>query len=278
MGGADLPDNWLDEVAAPSIRGGIATVARRNLAALAFEEWPEEWQEAFQDAVVKVWQSETARQLVAEARWEDMRRFAHRVGGNAAIDILRRRGVETRRQIATPHDGDDEHPSELAGQAAEQPEQTVLDADRRRELMVVLDRVQALLPELPESPDHPQRTILGLRLHLLEQELRAGPTGDGETEGEAPSDTETAHGSPEDDRRAALVRLLLGTDTAVPTYRAARLDLQIAGILRPARVAGDRATEETRREAAQWVRTEVSRTRQRLRTLYERRYGEPLGW
>jgi hypothetical protein len=82
----------------------------------------------------------------------------------------------------------------------------------------------------------------------------------------------------EDPLWAAWVSLLLGSDTAAPPYREERLDLQIAGILRPAQIMGAQATDDTRRQAAQWVRTEMSRTRQRLRTLFERRYGERLGW
>ncbi len=280
MEGADLSSTWLSEVAAPAICAGIATVAQRRLVLDSLEEWPETWQEAFQDAAIKVWQSATARRLAADGQREDLGRFAHRAGSNAAIDLLRQCGAEERRRLLGTERDDDERLALLPAYPVEQPERVVLGEDHRRELAALLDRVQALLPELPESPDHPQRTILGLRLHLLEQELRVEPAGD---DGPAASRhlnpwTGAQPATVEDPLWTAWVGLLLGGDAALPSYREERLDLQIAGILRPAQVMGAQAAEEPRRQAAQWVRTEMSRTRQRLQALYERRYGEPLGW
>jgi hypothetical protein len=175
--GADLPNTWLSDVAAPAICSGIATVARRSLALDSLEDWPDAWQESFQDAAIKVWQSATARQLAAGGHWEDLRRFAHRAGSNAAIDLLRQCSTTERRRLLGTDRDDDERLALLPAHPAEEPERIVLGEEHRRELAALLDRVQAMLPELPESPDHPQRTILGLRLHLLEQELRAESAG-----------------------------------------------------------------------------------------------------
>lgn len=293
MEGAGLPDAWLSDVAAPAICAGIATVAKRSLALDNLEEWPDAWQEAFQDAAIKVWQSATARRLAAGGQWDDLRRFAHRAGSNAAIDLLRQCSSEERRRLLGTDRDDDERLAQLPAHPAAQPEQIVLGEEHRRELCALLDRVQAVLPEVPESPDHPQRTILGLRLHLLEQELRAESAADDRPTG---GDTGAAGASAlsgalrinpwtgaqpattEDPLWATWVRLLLGSGNAAPSYREVRLDLQIAGILRPAQAMGSGATDDARRQAAQWVRTEMSRIRRRLRALYERRYGEPLGW
>jgi len=237
--GADLASTWLSEVVVPAICAGIGTVARRRLTLDGLEEWDETWQEAFQDAAIKVWQSATARRLAADGQWEDLSRFAHRAGGNAAIDLLCQCGVEERRRLLGTERDDDERLALLPAYPMEQPEPVVLGEDHRRELAALLDRVQALLLELPESPDHPQRTILGLRLHLLEQELRVEPAGGGgPAAGEAAAAgdrrlnpwTGAQPATVEDPLWTAWVGLLLGSDAAPPSYREERLeDLHRAG-------------------------------------------------
>jgi hypothetical protein len=259
------------------------------LAPAAFSQWPDEWQEAFQNAALKVWRSAAARQMVAEERWEELRKFSHRAGHNAAIDIIRGRYSNL---AADSHAGDTNEGAEPQSPAPlhERPETWVLREDLRQELQALLLELSNLVPELPQSAEHPSRQILGLYLQLLEQELKAADAAEPSEQldsrhgaaGTLPTSwnhaTGTQRPTQEDPLRAEWVRLLVGDDHALPTYREQRLDLQVAALLRPDEIEGEHATEQTQRQAGQWVRTELSRARKRLRTLYEEHYHKTLAW
>jgi hypothetical protein len=127
---------------------------------------------------------------------------------------------------------------------------------------------------------------LGLYLQLLDQELKAAASGESSrppgTFGLTATSWNPATGMQRPTREDPLwtewVRLLVGDDHALPAYREERLDLQVAAILRPPRLVGEEVSQEEQRQAGQWVRSELSRGRKRLRALYEERYHKTPAW
>jgi DNA-directed RNA polymerase specialized sigma24 family protein len=274
--------DWLEREAVPAIRDGIATVARRRLALDILHQWPDALQEAFQNATLKVWLSATARRMVAEERWEELRKFSHRAGHNAAIDLIR--DPHIRREVAA---GDPDVGEPISAMAPENgPDLPAVQEDHRQTLRALLTELRALVSELPQSAEHPTRKILGLYLQLLDQELKAAASGESSgppgTFGLAATSWNPATGmqrpTHEDPLWTEWVRLLVGDDQALPTYREERLDLQVAAILRPPRIEGEEVSQEEQRQAGQWVRSELSRARKRLRVLYEERYHKTPAW
>jgi len=227
---------WLEQVVEPKIRQGVA----QNVGACKPSLDYDEQQDAVQNALIKVWRSPTARTL----RQEDpdrLRAFAYQSGHNAAIDQCRQRWL-------TAVDG-----AEPIGAA---PGGTDV-VDRRDEVQHEILRLRAVMKELTNDSKHPHATVLGMFLHLTQNE-------------EVGTTAESVQGG---SYWQATIEALIGDPTDLPAERERRYDIQIAAIMRPDLTSGAQATDLTRRQAAQWVRTELSHARRELRDRFVKRYG-----
>jgi DNA-directed RNA polymerase specialized sigma24 family protein len=257
--------NWVVEIAGPALRRGIVSVAKQPLSEDAFPQWPEIWQEAFQDATLKLLSSASVREHAAAERWEDVKSIAYRTAANAAIDLVRQRGRRWARELLHDGEGEEDEPAhEWPDTALPPPEEALLLRLRREERVALLARVQSVLDEMPDTPEHPRRRILAIYTHLALQEELTGE--DAPEAQQMPTLEETPYWT-------AYVRSLFEDLAALPRYREKRYDMQIAHILRPETMTGPQATEAGRKQTATWVRTELSRGRKKLLELLQARYG-----